>query len=793
MKNTFKIFLLAIISLMTNFSNGQIQPNNTRYLAYAEVYPYTIDVVDNIQTAKNFGCNAVNLTIDYRSANGFNPIPNYWAKIGACMAKAKSLNMKIGIRVLVDNSCLTSTLGDPNNNYPQICDDINPQERMIGKLLNGTELVHQQAAGRSPTNADEYEQRVMISLASVTQKNRITSFTNEILDRYKVTYGNDILWMNVAYTSEQEGGFPYFTDKGNGGDVLFDYSAPMVNGFRAWLQTKYVNIAALNAKWASNFVSFTDPSLMPKLPTGIFKSAFMGNDGKDWWTYRTKVIRDATEIFATTVRSQASQIRVITDYGSVYDVLSLRRGTYNFKDINANSDGMKINDAPYYDHRFAVDLMRSNLPGKFIANEVEWSAGQSENGFRQFGECFNHGANWVNIFQFKKMVDAGLGSQLLNVANTYLGSAVPTISPTQTATFNLSSMLNSEGCSFVPIGANQAYVETNNCEANNNWKAKFSISNSPVNLVMVDDITETIAVVTPPNTDGCNVSIPTGVTANPLTIVSGGSATLSGNCPFGSTIVYNSLNGSTMVAPTATTIYTAKCVAVSVSSVSSNVITISPGIIPLINIPEKVLVLGNSFVHHPAVASLGWAGDWGMAASSSNTDMMQRLRNHYTSLNSSNIVLGNNIFNFENNFASIVPANDNLLVSIRDAQNWTTIILRIGENVNEQNGYNSAIFKQKCLELINFIKNGRNGVKVIITNCFWSNAIKDADLQSLAATNNFPFASLSGLYAFGGANTGWVGSPNAAVLSDANAGVLNHPNDAGMLAIANRIIAVISQ
>lgn len=566
MKNIVKLILLAGLIFIANLSKAQIPANNSRYLAYVEVYPVKTGTPNRIQVAKNLGCNGVNFTIDYRAVHGDNPIPNVWASYDSIMVKAKALNMKIGIRVLVDNACLSSTLGDGSNNNAQICNNIVSSERMLGKLLNnGGELVHQQSAGPSPTNAPEWENRVMTSLAAQSTKDRIASFTNEILTRYKSTYLTDILWMNVAYTSEQEGGYPYYSTKGNGGDVLFDYSPLMVQGFRVWLQAKYGTIAALNDKWSRNYSGFNDTNIYPKIPQSTFKSAFEGNDGKDWWSYRTKVLRDATEIFMQAVRSQTTQIRVISDYGSVYDGLSLRRGTYNFKDINTNTDGVKVNDAPYYDHRFATDLIRSNMQGKFIANEVEYSVGQNDNCFQQFRECFNNGTQWVNIFQFQKLVDSNKGGDLTAIANTYVGTSVPAINPTQNTSFKLSSMLLSEGCEFSNKLGNQAYSENNNCSAYANWKTKFSVSGSPINLILEDDVSE--------SSGSCSVAAPTSVIATSSTIQSGGTSTLSGSCPSG-TIVWNTPNGSATVSPTTSTTYTVKCIAISRSSLSSNAITV---------------------------------------------------------------------------------------------------------------------------------------------------------------------------------------------------------------------------
>ena len=120
MKNILKLILLAGLMFFVNFSKAQIPANNNRYLAYVEVYPVKTGTPNRMQIAKNLGCNGINFTIDYRAVHGANPIPNVWASYDSIMVKAKSLGMKIGIRVLVDNACLSSTLGDGSNNNAQI-------------------------------------------------------------------------------------------------------------------------------------------------------------------------------------------------------------------------------------------------------------------------------------------------------------------------------------------------------------------------------------------------------------------------------------------------------------------------------------------------------------------------------------------------------------------------------------------------------------------------------------------------------------------------------------------------
>jgi Beta-galactosidase len=532
--------------------------NQQRYLALLLVYPLLGDQTVTVQDAYNNGCNGLNFTIDYRAVHGFNPETNAWAKYDALMAKAKQLNMKIAIRIQVDDACLTSAVG-PGTEYGTTCNGIPSGDRMIGRDANGSNTdpngalyVHQRNAGPSPTNQGEFEQRLMTSLASSYTNSKIASFTTEIINRYKNTYASDLMWVNIAYTSEQEAGYPMETHKGNGAHTLFDYSTPMINAYRNWLQTKYCNVAALNTKWGTNYANWTD--ILPKAPAGgSFIAAFQGANGRDWWTFRTKVLKDIFANFSATVKGLAPQVNVIADFGSVYDHLSVQRGTLNFKEIGKNLDGMKVNCESYYDHRFATDLLRSNLPGKMIMNEVTYRSAFPNNCMRQFRECYEHGAVWVNIFDYPKLIGERQ-NELRSIADTYIRGAnpnVPTITPTQTASFSLSSMINGGGCNFSPTDGT-VYGETNNCSAYTNWKNAYT--NRPIDLQLVDDVTENLSC------GSCLATVPSSPLATPANIASGGSSVLSAVCATGT---LRWLNGSTIispnVSPTVTTTYYAKC------------------------------------------------------------------------------------------------------------------------------------------------------------------------------------------------------------------------------------------
>src|SRR5690554_5230815 len=64
----------------------------------------------------------------------------------------------------------------------------------------------------------------------------------------------------------------------------------------------------------------------------------------------------------------------------------------------------------------------------------------------------------------------------------------------------------------------------------------------------------------------------------------------------------------------------------------------------------KVLIIGNSITYHPPDPSIGWDGDWGMAASSPDLDyvslLTQLMRTKYPTIE----VLRENVYPFERHY-----------------------------------------------------------------------------------------------------------------------------------------------
>ena len=370
-----------------------IAQDNQRYLALVLV---NIDEkeddlgVKEIQKAHDLGFNAVNIAVlwDYVKvyrANTTNP----WIQVDNQMKKAAELGMKIGLRVWVDGWC-----GDDKKN--QWCSSFDPNEVMTDG--EGRYSFAQSGPGK----------RSMTSFAATSTLSRMKNFTAEVMERYKKYQENgDILYVSLATTGEQELGYSF----GNSGtDGLFDYSPPMREAYRIWLRRRYCNdLNNLKRSWGDDYSglkSFND--INPKYSI-YFQYSFEKQDGRDWYNFRHFMLKRFNSEFIQTVKSVKVNrpFKFVNDYGSVFDELSVRRGTMAFQDLGEGTDGIKVNDALYYNHRFSMDFIRSNMPNKWIMNEAEVkdflpiqteSAVYGSEHFQQIDQSFAYGAKFVAVF-----------------------------------------------------------------------------------------------------------------------------------------------------------------------------------------------------------------------------------------------------------------------------------------------------------------------------------------------------------------------------------------------------------
>lgn len=195
----------------------------------------------------------------------------------------------------------------------------------------------------------------------------------------------------------------------------------------------------------------------------------------------------------------------------------------------------------------------------------------------------------------------------------------------------------------------------------------------------------------------------------------------------------------------------------------------------------KILHFGNSILRH-AIMSYWW-GDWGMAAKTRNDDYAHRFLAKIKVANPTAQSWEQNIAAWEQNPTGYNKAQ---LDSLLTAQAYDLIVVRLGENATS---IPVATYKTEFRNLITYIQNKVPTARIIIGGMFWSNAGLEGAMQQIAAEKNLTYVDMSGLDI--AANKSFIGDTvqgdDGQTHTVDNAGVANHPNNAGMEAIASRL------
>lgn len=188
----------------------------------------------------------------------------------------------------------------------------------------------------------------------------------------------------------------------------------------------------------------------------------------------------------------------------------------------------------------------------------------------------------------------------------------------------------------------------------------------------------------------------------------------------------------------------------------------------------KVLILGNSITYHGAKPSIGWSGNWGMAASKAEKDYVHILQSRIKQARPGSLFkYGNIAATFERQFWKYNP---------QDFKSYQTfganlIILVIGDNINKALAVRLGLGSQ----LEQFVKelSSRENLEVFLVGSFWPNREVNHIMKATAEKNNWLYVDLGGLYDEKDKNT--------AVNQFQDKEIGMHPSDQGMEGIAQRI------
>ena len=407
---------------------------------------------ERIEHSAAAGCNAVEITINWDRVYPTRQSVANWKVVDSHVQTALRLGLKIALRIHVGREI--KLLGDfwETNETMQAADG----SRSTGSGITQFSYAHQ------PT----------IELAK--------DFVKETTRRYVyLQQQNKLLFFSVVASPALESEYSPVLDKADGDKVViaFDYSDPMKGAFRQWLQGKF-SLSDLNKRWNTSFGDWnavTPPGNTTSDPRGIFSAS---RRGLDWYVFRHRLLEQFLNDITNTIKSVDGSIRVVNQHGAVWDRLSGLRGTYAFKSLNQNSDGLKFNDGPTYNHRFSMDLVRGNLkPGAFMINAVDgmfWQTVSIDTYYNQVKECFDHGASMLTLANFggkdaratltelvNQVVDAGLLNQ--SVTQVQTGGSI---------SYKLSEILRD---TYTPI--------------TNRWTDQYNKSGKkPVQVTLIEDL-----------------------------------------------------------------------------------------------------------------------------------------------------------------------------------------------------------------------------------------------------------------------------------------------------------------
>lgn len=187
---------------------------------------------------------------------------------------------------------------------------------------------------------------------------------------------------------------------------------------------------------------------------------------------------------------------------------------------------------------------------------------------------------------------------------------------------------------------------------------------------------------------------------------------------------------------------------------------------------RNVLILGNSIVRHPPNPGIGWNNDWGMAATTKDSDFVHILLHAIKQKDDSIAIHFENIAGFESDYTSYP------LSALDSFRNPDLLIIKIGENVDGRKTVDSDfIFHYD--KLVNWIDPGKKSVKIIIDG-FWDNPGVNDKIKKYAVDHQYPFVTTTDLS---------QDTTNEARGRYENKAVAIHPSDKGMRMIAERIWA----
>jgi hypothetical protein len=182
---------------------------------------------------------------------------------------------------------------------------------------------------------------------------------------------------------------------------------------------------------------------------------------------------------------------------------------------------------------------------------------------------------------------------------------------------------------------------------------------------------------------------------------------------------------------------------------------------------HRILFLGNSLTLHPPMPSIGWTGNWGMAASTAANDYAHVL----TARIPGAALEAVNISALETDPAHFDPAS----IDSSLARSPDLVVVELGDNATDANAFHSAY-----AALITHIA-ARRSATILCMSTWWHSGAMDTAIRSASITAGALYADIGGLY----------GDPvdrASAERSFPDPSIGIHPGDTGMRRIADVLV-----
>ena len=335
---------------------------------------------ERIEHSAATGCNAVEITINWDRVYPTVGSSASWDVIDSHIQTAQRLGLKIALRVHVGRDAVR-----------------------LGGFWGLHETMQAADSSRNLTRGI-----IQFSFSHKQTVDRANSFVLEAANRYHyLQKQGQLLFFSVVSSPALESEYSpvYDPPSGNKYVVPYDYSASELEAFRQYLQARF-SLAQLNQRWGTVFSEWSRVRPLPHISSNPYAS-HTGVRGEDWYVFRHRQLKGFIDKINNTVKGVDPGIVVVNQHGCVWDRLSGLRASFAFKNLGQSVDGLKFNDGPDYNHRFSMDVVRSNLrPGAFLINAVDgmfYSSVSTEKYYEQITQCYEHGAKMLTLANFGSM------------------------------------------------------------------------------------------------------------------------------------------------------------------------------------------------------------------------------------------------------------------------------------------------------------------------------------------------------------------------------------------------------